>query len=468
MTDSATARGLPVCSRPGRLFLSTILLLVLLPASACAQQAEDAHAELALTNVSVVDIAAGSIRPGLTVLIGEGRILEITDAGAAVPEGTEVFDGSDAFVIPGLWDMHVHLSLARESALPVLLANGVTGVRDLGSDLTEIDAWRAEIAAGVRAGPRIVRAGPMLNGESFNEYQLPTESPEQARGIVRTLVRVGVDFVKVHRRVPRDDYFAIVEEARTQGLPVVGHIPMTVTPAEASDAGQLIEHTETLFEGTFGGGALSPVELPDSIRAFRAPAGGAAAMFARFERNGTPVTPVLGAWQYLAEHPDTSVLDEPHIRYVARSLREAARESALITAGQVPVVERLHAEYREIVRLMNDAGVMLLAGTDLATAWQVPGYSLHDELVSLVDAGASPAAALGAATLNPARVLGRVDEFGSVEPGRAADLVVLGANPLDDISATSRIVAVVSRGRLLRRADLDDLLRRGEVLAEEN
>lgn len=447
---------------------AVLLLFVLLPASACAQQADATRAELALTNVSVVDVATGSTRRGLTVLIGGGRILEVTDAGAAVPEGTEVFDGSDAFVIPGLWDMHVHLSLARESALPVLLANGVTGVRDLGSDLVEIDAWRAEIAAGVRAGPRIVRAGPMLNGESFNEYQIPTESPEQARGIVRTLARVGVDFVKVHRRVPRDDYFAIVEEARARGLPVVGHIPMTVTPAEASDAGQLIEHTETLFEGTFGGGALSPIELPDSIRAFRAPSGGAAALFARFVRNGTPVTPMLGAWRYLAEHPDTTALAEPDIRYVAHTLREAARESPLITAEQVPVVQRLHGEYRETVRLMNDAGVMLLAGTDLASAWQIPGYSLHDELAALIDAGVSSAGALRAATLNPARILGRDDEFGSVEPGKIADIVLLAADPIDDIAATRRIVAVVSRGRLLRRGDLDDLLRRGEVLANEN
>ena len=141
--------------------------------------------------------------------------------------------------------MHVHLSWTTASALPLLVANGVTCVRDLGSDLAQIDAWRAEIAAGVRVGPRMVRAGPILNGQSFNRYQLVTGNPDQARGIVRALKQVGVDFIKVHRRVPRDSYFTIVDEARKQGLALVGHIPMTVTPEEASDAGQLIEHTET-------------------------------------------------------------------------------------------------------------------------------------------------------------------------------------------------------------------------------
>lgn len=453
-------------SPPYSALLPVFLVLTLLPTSACAQQA-GATPDIALTNISIVDVGSASIQPGATVLIGDGRILEITSAAGAVPEGVEVFDGTGKFVIPGLWDMHVHLSMATESALPVLLANGVTGVRDLGGDLGEIDRWRAQIDAGTRAGPRIVRAGPMLNGESFNEFQLPTEGPAQSQGIVRALDQVGVDFIKVHRRVPRDDYFAIVEQANALELPVVGHVPMTVTPAEASDAGQLIEHTETLFEGTFGG-ALSPLDLPDSIRGFRSPGGGAAALFSRFARNGTPVTPVLGAWQYLIEHPDTSALAEPHIRYVARSLRESARESPLISSEQVPVVERLHAEYREVVRLMHDAGITLIAGTDLASAWQIPGFSLHDELAALVDAGLTPAEALRSATSDPAQVLRRESDFGVVETGRLADLVILGADPLQDIAAARSIDAVVFRGRLLGRAELDALLRRGEALANLN
>lgn len=337
----------------------------------------------------------------------------------------------------------------------------------LGSDLDEIDGWRAEIAAGERIGPRILRAGPILNGESFNRVQRTTDGLDRARGTVRQLAADGVDFIKVHRRVPRDDYFAIVDEAGTQGLPGVGHIPMTVRPAEASDAGQWIEHTETLFEGTFAAAAdVGLMELPGAIRGFREPGGGADALFDRFVRNGTPVTPVLGAWEFLVQHPDTSVLAHPKIRFVARSLRDSARASPLIKAPQVPVVQRLLAEYRAVVGRMARAGVTLLAGTDLATAWQIPGHSLHAELAALVDAGLTPVEALRTATANPARVHGMDDEVGTVAPGRIADLVVLDANPLEDISNTRRIRAVVVGGRLLTRDDLDELLRSAEVMAE--
>ena len=148
--------------------------------------------------------------------------------------------------------MHVHLSYARSSALPALVANGVTAVRDMGSDLSEIDRWRSQIATNTLVGPSIVRAGPMLNGMEFNPYQLAVGGDVEARAAVRTLRKVGVDFIKFHRRTSRDAYFGIAAEARMLGLPFAGHVPMTVSPSEASDAGQAsLEHTKTLFEGTF-------------------------------------------------------------------------------------------------------------------------------------------------------------------------------------------------------------------------
>jgi cytosine/adenosine deaminase-related metal-dependent hydrolase len=357
--------------------------------------------------------------------------------------------------------MHVHLSWTTASALPLLVANGVTCVRDLGSDLAQIDAWRAEIAAGVRVGPRIVRAGPILNGQSFNRFQLVTGDAEQARGIVRALRQVGVDLIKVHRRVPRDAYFAIADEAKKQGLPLVGHIPLTVTPEEASDQGQLIEHTETLFEGTFGP-ALGPGELHHAIRRFRER--GADALFARFVRNHTPVTPVLVPWRHLLAYPDP--LTEPGIRYVAKSLREASRPPPLVP-DDLAVLERTYAEYRLVVGQMNRAGMVLLAGTDIA-ATRIPGFFLHDELSALVDAGLTPLQALRAATANAAAILHKESELGSVTPGKLADLILVEGNPLERIENTDRIAAVVLGGKLLRRADLDRLLRLGEEMASRN
>ena len=428
-------------------------------------QRPPAPAPLAVTHVSIIDTQGGPTLRDRTVVIRNGRIDRIDSATASPPRDARVLEGRGKFLIPGLWDMHVHLSYVQAGALPVLLANGVTGVRDMGSDLDEIDGWRAEIAAGLRAGPRIVRAGPMLNGQSFNPYQLVTGGPDQARGIVRTLKQVGVDFIKVHRRVPRDDYFAIVDEARKQGLRVAGHIPMTVTPVEACDAGQLIEHEETLFEGTFSTG-LSPAALPDSVHRFLASAA-AETLVAHFVRNQTSLTSTLITWQYAVRFSKDTTRSDPRMKYVRRSMRESLRKRSRIPAEDLPAQERLNADYGDLLLRLNRAGVTLLAGTDIPGGL-FPGFSLHDELAALVGAGLTPIQALRAATSNPARVLGTETEFGTVAKGRIADLVLLDANPLDDIRNTRRIAAVVFGGKLYRRAALDSLLRMGAEQADRN
>jgi imidazolonepropionase-like amidohydrolase len=224
-----------------------LLLVLLLTTPMYAQS-------IAIRGVTVVDVKSGQARRDVNVLVRDGRIVSV-DSGAAgfsPPANAAVVDGRGKFLIPGLWDMHVHLSWTTSSALPLLIANGVTSVRDLGGSLPELDAWRTRIEDGALVGPRIVRVGPILNGQSFNKYQLVPGNPDQTRGVARGLKAAGVDALKVHRRMERESYFALIDEARTLGLRVVGHVPMTVTPEEASNAGQqTIEHVATLFEGTF-------------------------------------------------------------------------------------------------------------------------------------------------------------------------------------------------------------------------
>src|SRR5512132_2765059 len=269
-----------------------------------------AAAQLAITHVSVIDTAGGPPRADATVVIRNGRISSVE---SGVPAGMEIVEGRGKFLIPGLWDMHVHLSWTKESALRVLIANGVTSVRDLGGTLGEIDAWRTRIGAGLLVGPRIFRAGPILNGQKFNQYQMVPGNPDETRGVVRALKEVGVDFIKVHRRIPRDSYFAAIDEAKKQGLTLVGHIPMTVTPEEASDAGQAtIEHVVTIFEGTFSA-ALKEGELLAAMRRWRAQDAGT--LLARFVRNRTAVDPTLVAYD-----PDVDP-SGPLSRYVALSFR---------------------------------------------------------------------------------------------------------------------------------------------------
>ena len=447
------------------MFASFLWALFLLPAAGRGEAA--APGSLAITGVTIIDVTGGATRRSMTVVIRDGRIAEIAPGGRdAAGKGVRVVEGRGKFLIPGLWDMHVHLSWSTASALPALVANGVTGVRDMGSRLNQIDEWRTLISAGILSGPRILRVGPILNGQKFNAYQMVPGNPDETRGVARALKEADVDFLKVHRRLPRESYFALIDEARRLGLSVVGHIPMTVTPEEASDAGQAtLEHTETLFEGTFSAG-LKDEDLSDAIRRFRSEA--AERLFARFVRNHTAVTPTLVPYRSYVESLDPAFPPDPHRRYVAQSLRkEAERTSKPASETELAQLKRTFEELREVVREEIRSGVTVLAGTDLAGA-RVPGFPLHDELALLVEAGATPLQALAAATREPARVVQKADELGTIEVGKLADLVLLDANPLEDIRNTRRISAVVLAGRFLDRRDLDALLEEAERQASRN
>ena len=444
---------------------ATPILIVLAVATAVAQTQIPSPISIAIVGVTVIDPQAGAATAGMTVVVQDGRIASV-GADAAIPRDATVIDGRAQFLMPGLWDMHVHLGFARESAFPAFVANGVTAVRDLGGDLAEIDRWRQEVAAGSRIGPLIVRAGPMLIGQNPVRFQLQIETPEMGRDTVRRLHTAGVDQIKV-KSMPRDAYFAIMTEARALGLPVTGHIPQTVTPAEASDAGQSVEHVPTLFDGTFSS-AHQARDFSAEIALWRT-TDEARALFQRFVRNGTFVDPTLVPYERL-ENRVGAGLPDPDWRYTAASARaEAEKQMGRVRydAGPQPRLRGLDLrELQAVTRMMHDAGVKLLAGTDVSF-FNAPGFSLHDELELLVDAGLPPSAALRAATSTPAAVFPKL-ETGSVAPGRRADLVLLDANPLIDIRNTRRIRAVVLAGRLLDRTALDRLLAEALELAEKN
>jgi len=396
-----------------------------------------------------------------SVIVMGDRIQEVVDAASTKgSEDSRRIECRGLFLIPGLWDMHVHLSYTKVSALPALLANGVTGVRDMGGRLAEIDQWRGQLSAGALEGPRIFRAGPMLNGR-FADYQLLVTNAEEARGAVRALQRAGVDLIKHHRMTPRDAYFGIASEAKALGIPFAGHIPRTVSPDEASDARQrTIEHVETLFEGTFSG-ARDDVPLAEPIARFTK--NGAAELFARFARNGNWFTPTLIAFQEGNRFWDPT--PDPRDRYVSRSSKQML---AAIQKNHPPpswMEDRVaqFPHHLELVGMAHRAGVGLLAGTDLA-ARIFPGFSLHDELELLVKSGVPPLDALHAATSSPATALGQ-SELGTIERGQIADMVLLDADPIDDIRNVRRIRAVVSKGRFLDRRRLDELLATAERMA---
>jgi len=421
-------------------------LATAIAATACltapALPAQTSDSTLLVRNVTLIHPETGAT-PGVDILVAGNRISAVGPTGSlAAPIATRSIDGSGRFAIPGLWDMHVHLSVAGESALPQFVAHGVLGVRDMGSDPWEpLRRYRNEALAGRRIGPRIAIAGPIVDGPTPSwPLRITAESPEQGRAAVDSLAVAGTDFVKVHAQLDRPTYFAIAQHARRLGMPFAGHVPNGVTGLEALAAGQRsLEHLT----------GIPPAGTP----AFDSTAK------ALVER-GAWVTPTLLVYWNLTHREDAAVRNDPRIATISESAREFWETQKQGWSGDLSdaIMQRMLASMRSSTGALASAGVKLLAATDLAFVFTYPGSSLHDELGLLVEAGLSPLQAIAAATVEPARFLGRERELGLIAPGWFADLVLLDADPLADIANTRRIAAVIANGRLFERAALDAML----------
>jgi imidazolonepropionase-like amidohydrolase len=447
-------------------------------------QAPDA-APLALTHVTVIDVERGSLRPDHTVLIAGNRIRAVApSAGLDVPAGARVVDATGKYLIPGLWDMHVHSATSAERHFPLFLAFGITGVRnmhttvDTALELTQ--AIKRGLSSGTLHGPRFLANGAIVDGPApIYPNAVRLGSPAAARAAVDSLAAGGADFIKVYNRLPREVYFAVAEQAKRRGIPVVGHVPNAVRVAEAADAGQRsIEHVDALnFDCSAHGDSVR-----DAMR--RRPPSGyqefmrtqlvlartqslatCAPVIEALRRNGTWFVPTLMVF-WAEAHPDAALADSSVAALVpAEQLRQWAAHAHDAPAWQRETARARFEAGHVAVGALERAGVSLLAGTDLGNPLLAPGYSLHQELGLLVDAGLTPLAALRTATLNPARFLEATDSLGTVDAGKLADLVLLEANPLDDITSTQRIAGVVSNGRYLDREALDALLATADARA---
>jgi len=464
-----------------------VLLLATLPAPTPAPTPSPAAPPgLVFVHVAVIDLATGAVLPDRTVRIEGERIADVSpDASAKFPPGARVVDGSGRFLMPGLWDMHIHSFFGdwvpggREVTLPLLLAHGVTGARDMGSDLDPILAARADVAEGRLLGPRLVVSGPMLDGpKSSFPAAIKLATPEEGRRAVAMLQGRGVDFIKIQSYVPRDVYFAVADECRRRKIPFAGHVPDAVRAGEASDAGQAsFEHLIGIFEGSSPSEDAFVAGEPKGPGRFLETydAGRETALIAHLAKNRTWQCPTL-FWergQWLVDAIDIS--KDPDLRWAPASWREktwptfAADIVKNMDTDPLPVREKFVAHELAIVARLQRAGEPFLAGTDTPAGVDViPGPSLHHELERFVAAGFTPLEALRTATLDPARFLGRTADFGAVEKGKIADLVLLDANPLEDVRRTRRIAGVVANGRWLSRADLDRMLAGIEAYAKDH
>jgi imidazolonepropionase-like amidohydrolase len=443
-----------------------------------------AAATLAITHVTVIDATGAPPQPDMTVIVKDGRIVELGKSSAVKdPAAATTVDGAGKYLIPGLWDMHVHtvfgdwLPRNEKIALPLFVANGVTGVRDMGGDLDVLKVWRASIKAGRLLGPRMVIAGPMLDGPVPRfPSSAPVKDAAQGREVVDELTARGVDFIKIQSLIPRDGYFAAADEARKLGIVFVGHVPDAVRASEASNAGQKsIEHFTGIFEGcsTIEDQLIKgPKSLGVNVKTYD-PAR-AEALIALMAKNQTWQVPTL-VWergQWLVDDIDLS--HDPLTKYAPPAWKDRTWpmfvKDILKDMDTDPLAVRKQFVQMELdmTLAMFRAGVPFMAGTDTAAGVHVfPGFSLHQELGLFVRAGLSPMQALQTATLNPAKFLGTLADQGTVERGKVADLVLLDANPLDDIANTQKIRAVILAGRYFDRAALDRMLHGVEVAAAQ-
>jgi imidazolonepropionase-like amidohydrolase len=395
------------------------------------------HSDLLIRNV---DIKTGSILEHRSILIHGDRIRSINAAGPA--RGAQIVDGGNRYVIPGLWDMHVHL-WHKDNQFPMFLAWGVTGVRDMGSDLAQVNRWRAAIKKRELLGPHIEICGPSVDGSPSDDPKLPVlllHSPNDALTTYDRLEQdLKVDFISVGRNLPRDAYFALIERARKWGLPVAGFVPDGVSIDEAVAARQ------SSIEQLSGVASASSDELFDRM--------------AKFESYQVPTMIKLRRMTYA--HAD-EVIRDPLLKYIPAAIRknweDPRLQEAKLSLNALDSLDREYVQSSHIVDRMQRFKVPIMAGTDTGEPYTFPGYDLHRELQLLVKAGLSPLQALRAATITPAEFLEAGDSLGTVAPGKMADLVLLDADPLTDIRNTQKIAAVVLGGRYLPKAKLDAML----------
>ena len=445
--------------------------------------------DVVINHVAVIDVRTGQVTPNQVVAIARGKIVEVQTADKDSYAARQYVNGNGRYLLPGLWDMHVHfrggdsLIAANKKSLTLFLAHGITTVRDCGGDLTpSVLQWRADMDAGRYAGPRIFTSGPKIDGpQAYWPGSLEVETPAQIRKALDSLQRLKVDYVKIYdSKISGAAYLETIRQAQRRGLKTTGHMPYSVTLGEAVKRGlDATEHLYYVFkacsdkEDSLTALVQQSLKTPKPLGLFAvlpavydtySPAA-AARIFKLMAQHHTAVVPTLHIGKTLAELPQTDHARDTLRAYIdpkiqatyTRRLASARQQSAAAQAFS----KKLEAKFFGLVPQLQAAGVTILAGSDSGpfNSFIYPGASLQDELIQLVQAGLTPLQALQAATVNGARFMGVADRTAAIAVGKDADLLLLTANPLENIANIRQIDAVVSRGKAYPAPALANLLR---------
>lgn len=431
--------------------------------------------DLAIENVTVID-AVNGLRANRTVVVDEGRIARVVEAGE--PSGArEVIDGTGRYLIPGLWDFHVHLTYDDRftaSMAATFLQYGVTSIRDTGGVLEKLLPVVEALEADGAVAPRVFFAGPLLDGEHVvydGDYRpaLGVATPDEAtaRSHVATLAAAGADFIKIYEMVSPEVFHALADEAEVRGLPIDAHVPLSMVARDVASRVNSLEHLRNLeldcafdrdallatrrrllAEHEQGPGADLRADLHERQRLAAVSAYDAEQCRGMIEAMASTIQVPTLRLNALGLHPP---FDQPGwdvaLERTPAGARQEWRAAADAQRGGPPARDTTFGAWSLfLVGEMHRAGVPIAAGTDTPIGYAVPGYSLHRELELLVRAGLTPLEALAGATLRPAEFFGLTADMGAIDEGYLADLVLLSANPLEDIANTRAIEAVVSKG----------------------
>lgn len=465
---------------------------------------------LVITNVNVIDATGKPTQTGMTVVINGNRIAAIGKTGKVkIPANAEIVDAVGKFLIPGLWDSHLHLTIAVDQAgttellAPMLVAYGVTTVREMGGDWQRIQQLRTAIASGQVVGPHIFAPGPFVDGPQPADVNFqPVANEAEARQAVRKLKTDGVDFIKVQAGLSLETWRAVVDESQKAGTPVAGHIPEAVSAFDVARSTQRsVEHVSPVLPGD-AGIMLACSSKESELRAELASIKKASEdknanrqqlrqrqrdlqramattydakkceeLFALFVKNQIHVVPTAIWGKRFAPLNESDLPNDDLLKLAPASMRARwdKRRAEVIKASSVEDFafrQMLFGKSRELIAAMIRAKVPLLAGTDAMDGYVLPGASLHEELGLLVEAGMTPMAALQSATSKAAKFMRKQDTSGTVETGKIADLVLLDADPLQAIENIRRIHAVIVGGKLISSSQRQEMMTKLESYAK--
>ncbi len=460
-------------SQPYELFHYLRIGCLILILAGCT---ETLTGDLIITNVNIINVETGDVLANQDLVINSDTITRITRHSSKYYKAPSIIDGTDKFLIPGLWDMHTHTWWGYKELFPLLLANGVTGIQEMSGNLTQWRSIKEKIKKGLPA-PEIITSGAIIDGKpALYSTSDEVDTPEEARHIVRKQIESGADFIKVYSYLKKETYLAIADECNKLGVPFYGHVPDKVPLEEAIAAGhKSLEHFIGVLEycssrsdhfyavqqGSVEDTTLTGKNNFRKLLEFQVSTFDSSKvdkMINLIVKNETWVNPtnvVNRAWAY---RQDSIIRNDPRIKYMPHYLTQYWGQEKPRTDRYFNAWKAHYKLSLSLMKRMQNRGVKFLAGTDYGNPDCYPGFSLHDELEIFVQNGFTPLEALQTATLNPAKFLGLMEEFGTVETGKVANLVLLNKNPLESIENTKEIIWVIVRGNPMSSIDLTEQL----------